>query len=122
MGFRVGDAVFDRNGQPGIVSKQDSNSKEFTVDRQKAQVKKSHRHGYVNGLEQNERVDYLKVLDEVSSITDPKQKVSALQTKIDDLKLDPNQYKMVGYLEAELFHVMNTHGVKPRTYQISVID
>lgn len=117
MGFKIGDAVFDRSGQPSVVVKQDPESKNFVINKENEKVKEFHRHGYINGLNPSEKSNYVKIMDDLRT-SDPKEKMLSLQERIAELKADPSQHKMIGYLEAELFHVMNTHGVKPKTYEV----
>ena len=118
MSFRIGDVVYGVNGKPGIVVKSDRIAGEVEVDTKRQEVRDTHKHGYINGLTPKERTDYNSYLDDVSEKEDPQEKISSIRGKINELKEDPKQVKMVKYLESELFHIMNTHNVEPRFYSI----
>ncbi|MEZ4741706.1 MAG: hypothetical protein R3B45_04545 [Bdellovibrionota bacterium] len=118
MTFRVGDAVFARRGEPAVVVERDKVRDRLSVDASKQAVEKNHRHGYINGLQQHERDEFLSVMDKIAEIEDPKEKMDALNQRITQAKSDPKQLHLISYLESELFHVMNTYGIHPKQYTI----
>jgi len=118
MSFRIGDAVFGRQGQPGIVVEKDDIQSKLTVDSDKKAIDKNHRHGYINGLKTEQRSQFLEVMDTVAETKDPHEKMETLQKKIGEARADPKQFHLVSYLESELFHVMNQYQISPRTYKI----
>ena len=61
---------------------------------------------------------YTKHLDEVHDNKEPKEKVESIREKIATLREDPSKIRLVKYLESELFHIMNTHNISPRFYNI----
>jgi hypothetical protein len=118
MSFKVGDVSFVRNGEPTIVVGKDPVSKELTLSRDKKELEKNHRYGYVNGLQAEDRSSYLSLLDEVAGIKDPEEKVQKLRERISELEQDPKQFQLLSYLKSELFHVMHTYNVAPREYKV----
>lgn len=118
MSFRISDVVYGVNGIPGIVKSQDKLTGDLQVDIDEKEVSKTHKHGYINGLTPNERESYNTHLDEIKEIEDPKEKVETMRAKISQLAADPTQFKMLKYLQSELFHLMNTHNISPRFYNI----
>lgn len=116
MSFRVGDAVFGVNGIPGVVKSQDKVTGDVEVDVERSEVEKVHKHGYINGLSQNERKNFFSHLEEVENIEDQHKKIEAMRDKIKELKQDPKQIKMVRYLESQLYHFMSSSNISPRMY------
>ena len=115
MGFKVGDALFDRYGQPGLITNKEKISGDITVDTKKEVMADAHRHGYINGLSLQDREKFNKDMDEVRAMENPKEQVMALRDKIGELN-DPKDFRLKRYLHAELSHLMNTHNIKPRYY------
>lgn len=119
MGLTIGDAIFDSGGRPGVLVKKDPITGDYKGDLKPETVKKNHRHGYINGLAKEERSEFLRLMDEVSEAEKPEDKIMLLKERIDKLMEDPKKSHMMGYLESELSHIMNTYNVKPRYFNIS---
>jgi hypothetical protein len=118
MTLRVGDIAFGRNGQPAVITEKSSAKSELKVSSDPKAIQKKHPYGYINGLKPEERTDFLSVMGDIAEIEEPREKVGVLQSKIQDIKEDPRQHHLVGYLESELFHLMNLHKISPREYTI----
>ncbi len=118
MAFKVGDVSFLSNGQPAVVTKKDEMTGNVIVDRKQEEVKKVHRHGYINGLKEQDRETFIKILDKVAETGDPKEKIDTIQGQISELEQDPRNYRIVTYLKSEVAHLMNTFNIKPRTYEL----
>lgn len=117
MNFRVGDAVFDQAGRPGVMTGRNEQN-QLIVERQGEAYEKARRRGFINGLTQDQRTKFNEVMDKVFELKDPKARVSELTTKLDELKLDPRNHIVTRYLQGELTHIMNTEGIQPRTYKV----
>ncbi len=115
---RVGDSTFSSQGKPGYVSNRNPMSGELTVGTDRKEVIQRFRHGYINGLSEPQRVDFEKILDNIKSIEDPEKRVSELQAKIEELNIDPRNRLVTNYLNAELFHLMNSAGIQPKQYTV----
>jgi hypothetical protein len=118
MSFKVGDVSFLHNGIPAVVAGKESDSGKLMLDSDQGAVKKLHRHGYLNGLEDTDRKALLNILDKVSETEQPDEKIGLLNQQIDDLSKDPRNFRLVRYLKSELTHMMNTYNVKPRYYEM----
>lgn len=118
MSFRVGDAAFGANGIPGVVKRQDNITGNLLVDTDQKTTRSIHRHGYINGLTPQERQNFNEHLDAVRSESDPNKKLELIREKISELKLDSANFRMVKYLESEMFHLMNTYNISPRLYNL----
>jgi hypothetical protein len=118
MSFKVGDVAFGRTGEPGVVSGRDLARGELTVQTDLKEVEKFHKHGYINGLQPEERDIYQSVLDDVADIKDPEEKLVKLREKISEVEADPKQFHLLGYLKSELFHVMHLYNISPREYKL----
>jgi len=64
------------------------------------------------------RQQFNEIMDEVRANTDDILRVEALVSKIDELKSDPHNVRLVGYLDGELRHIMHSKGVKPRYFTV----
>jgi len=116
MSFRIGDTVFNHQGRPGVVADRDPLTKELKVNQDPVANAEHLRHGYINGLSQEQREEFAKILDSVKEEKDPKKRVEDLQTRIQELQMDPKNRVMTRYLTAEMSHIMFTHGIVPQTY------
>ncbi len=119
MDIRNGDAVFLRSGEPGIVKDRSSVTGKLTVDTDNQSVKREMRHGYLNGLSDTQRVELNQILDSVKSSTeDPNERIVVLESKVRELEGDPKQIGLSKYVKAEMVHIMNSNGIKPREYAV----
>ena len=119
MDIRNGDAVFLRSGEPGIVKDRSQATGKLTVDTDNQNVKREMRHGYLNGLSDTQRVELNEILDNVKSTTeDPNERIIVLESKVRELEGDPKQIGLTKYVRAEMTHIMNSHGIKPKEYSV----
>lgn len=119
MNIRPGDAVFIRNGEPGIVRERDQTTGKLKVDTDIQAVKHETRHGYLNGLTPDQRQVFNTILDEAKqSSEDPSSRIAHLDAKVQELEQDPKQQGLARYVKAEMIHIMNSHNVKPREYSV----
>ena len=119
MDIRNGDAVFLRSGEPGIVKDRNQATGKLKVDTDNQTVKREMRHGYLNGLTDPQRAELNEILDTVKNTSeDPAERISALETKVRELESDPRQMGLSKYVKAEMVHIMNSNGIKPREYSV----
>lgn len=119
MDIRNGDAVFLRSGEPGVVRDRDPATGKLKIDSETAAVKTDMRHGYINGLSSEQRTELYEILDTVKSSTeDPIERISQLDAKTKELEQDPQKIGLTSYVKAEMVHIMNSNGIKPREYSI----
>jgi hypothetical protein len=121
MSLKVGDPIFMANSSPGIVKKADMEKGRLNVDVDTEAVAKHFRHGYIKGLDENERLQYDSTLDSIEEIKNPKEQISALQEKISQLENGTpslQQIKMARYLKAELNHIIQVGKINPRFYEV----
>jgi hypothetical protein len=116
MAFRVGDTVFSPSGSPSVVVGRDEAKSTLKVDQDFKAFQVATRHGLINGLAPESREQFNAIMDEVMSDSDNSERVGFLQSKIEELKVDPKNTKLVQYLEGEVRHLMNIKGIKPRFY------
>ncbi|MDA9951109.1 hypothetical protein N9D31_00915 [Oligoflexaceae bacterium] len=112
----IGDSVFTRNGKPTVVVDRMSDVGQITVQREGKALDEVKKRGYINGLNQEERVAYNSIADEIHQIKNPKEKVSTLSDHLKTLKAHPKNYNLSKYIEADLAHTMITHGIHPKEY------
>jgi hypothetical protein len=116
MSFKIGDTLFTQNASPATVVGHDPNKSTVTYDRDFNAFQVNTRHGLINGMAPDARQQFQKIMDEVFANQDNDQRVEMLQSKIEELKVDPRNFKMVQYLDGECRHLMNVKGVRPRYY------
>ncbi len=120
MTLKVGSVTFNINGAPGVVKNIDQDRKEYTVDTDRNEIRKIHRHGYINGLSIEERDVFNKAVDEISEIQDPREKIEKMQKMVEDSRLDSKNIRMTRYLESELFHQMQILNLSPRYFKANM--
>jgi hypothetical protein len=120
MALKLGSVTFSINGAPGVIKNLDQERKEYTIDTDREAVRKIHRHGYINGLSVEERESFNKVVDEVSAVEDPKEKIEKMQKIVEESRLDSKNLRMTRYLESELFHQMQILNLSPRYFKANM--
>ena len=118
MALKIGDSVFLQDGRPGLLVAENKGSDSVTVDPSKSRIKEAHRHGYINGLNMETRKEFDEILDEVKEIKGSKERIEELQGRIDTLSKDPKNMVLTRYLTAEMAHIMNMSGVRPKTFEV----
>lgn len=116
MSLRVGDTMFLPRGETAVVTDHDSNQGTFKISTDEKLGKSVSRHGYINGLNIEQRSNLMTLMDRVGEMTDPKERVGELHKKLDELSADPRQWQMARYVESEMAHIMNIFGIKPTSY------
>jgi len=120
MAGRVGDVVFMPSGRPAVVTESDRHSGKLVTTDDPAVVREKHRHGYINGLDVEQRNQFAAFLDRIKTIPEPEKRVEELQGRIKELSGDPSQHRLMKYLTAEMAHIMHTSGIRPKVYEIDV--
>jgi hypothetical protein len=118
MSSRVGDVVFLPTGRPAVVTEASPQQNKLKTVDAPDEVRKAHRHGYINGLSVEQRREFDAFLDDVKKIEDPEKRIEEIQKKVTELNHDPRQQRLSKYLSSEMAHLMHTSGIKPRVYEI----
>jgi hypothetical protein len=116
MTFKVGDTLFTQNASPATVVGHDDKKSTVKYDRDFSAFQVNTRHGLINGMAPESREQFQQILDEVFENQNNEERVELLRGKIEELKADPRNFKMVQYLDGEVRHLMNVKGVKPRFF------
>ena len=116
MGFRVGDTVFTSSASPATVIGKEEGSSSVRLDRNFAAFQSNTRNGLHNDMAPEHREQFNQIMDEIRATPDDKERVETLFALIEDLKSDPQNGRLVSYLDGELSHLMHTKGVKPRFF------
>ena len=119
MSFRIDDPIFDRKGEPGVVSGVNKISQKMRVDQQ--ETRKATRHGYIKGLSPKLRREFNSLMDDVKGLESSKGKIEKLQGKIRELEehSSPQNQVLIGYVKAELAHIMHSSNYSPRSFTVS---
>ncbi|MBP6219016.1 MAG: hypothetical protein KA436_10565 [Oligoflexales bacterium] len=125
MSLKIGDPIFTADAAPAVLAKSKGGGETFNgkiqAEAEPTAVKQHFRHGYLKGLNPDERTEFNSVMDKVKGIDNPEDRVHSLQEKIQNMESapsSPQDMKMISYLKAELFHLMRTTGVKPKFLEI----
>jgi hypothetical protein len=116
MSMRVGDSIFLPRGDIAVITEHDKNQGTFKMSADPGVAKANSRHGYINGMSPEQRQDLMTLMDRVKEIEDPKERVSEMRKKLEELRADPRQWQMSRYVESEMAHMMNMFNIKPTTY------
>lgn len=114
---RVGDTVFNAQGQPALVVDREPVTENLTLERGD-QYDRSRRYGFINGISPDLRPTYQAVMDRIRETRDPRDRVQLLSEEIGKLADDPKSRQLKKYLNAEMVHIMNSENVQPRIYQL----
>lgn len=115
--FRIGDAVFNHAGQPGIVADKRIETGEIVVKPQADTLKQVQKRGYINGLTPEQRRDFEEVMEKIGELENPEKKVEALNTQIDQLRMGDGKARVVAkYLDSEKQHLMATNHIENKLY------
>ena len=118
--IRVGDTVFVRGGIPATVKGRDDKRATLTLEGDLPSVQQNSRNGYINGLTPETRTQVNEILDAVKAETDdPTERTEVLRSKVAELETDPRQQSLAKYLRAEMLHIMNTYGIRPKEYVVN---
>jgi len=115
---RIGDTVFTGQGIPSVIVGRSEDGSQLNVQTKGDAVDATKRRGYINGLQEQDRVRFNEIIDAVRKEEDPVKRVEQMQVQIDELKADPNNFALVRYLESEVSHTMLTRGIRPRVFTV----
>ena len=101
---------------PSVIVGRDDVKSTLKIDQDFSAFQVATRHGLINGLAPENREKFNEIMNDVMSDKDNAERVTMLQGKIDELKIDPRNTKLVQYLDGEVKHLMNLKGIKPRFY------
>lgn len=116
MSYRIGDTLFSSSAAPVTVAAVDETGSRVKIDRDFNAFQVNTRHGLQNDMAPDQREQFNQIMDEVVANKDSQQRVNLLMQRIDELKPDPKNHRLVTYLDGEAKHIMNTKGIKPRYY------
>ena len=114
--IRTGDVVFDRAGQPAAVTNRSDVKGTVELNKDRADVRKKVRHGYINGIEGKERQEMLSILDQAKEQASPEERVAFIGAKVSLIEKDPTQQKLASYLRSQMMHIMHSYNIKPKKY------
>lgn len=121
MSLSIGDTVFDKKGRPGTVVGRDDKA-QIVMDQKDEVYQKARRRGFVNGLQEDQRIKFNEVIDQVLEKEGVQERLDSLNEKIEELRVDPRNHVVTRYLEGEMLHMMNSEGVHPRVYNVQELS
>jgi hypothetical protein len=116
MTYRVGDTLFTQPAAPATVVGRDEMKSTVKYDKDFKAFQVSTRHGLINGLAPETREQFNTIMDEVIANKNNDERVEMIRNKMEELSIDPKNFKLVQYLDGEVRHLMNVKGVKPRFF------
>jgi hypothetical protein len=117
MSVLKNDVVFARSGMPQmIVSKNESTGK-VTFESDFPKIQKEVLGGVKNGLPEASRAEFKEVLESAED-SDKRQEIRNLSEKIQDLKKESKDSRLIRYLEGELGYRMNREKYTPEGFEV----
>ncbi len=118
MAIQIGDLV-PKSGvytEPGvIVEKKDDGN--VVIDTEPMQVNKFHRYSNTTGLNEEEKNEFNRILDEIYAKESETERINDIQTEIDRMKMDPQKRNIVQYLRNQQSHLIRNARKLPGIYQ-----
>ena len=123
MSMHIGDVIWNRQGQPALVTEKDSKKDTIQVNRNLSDIQKHSLHSIQNGLTEKQRESYSKVVEDIDeSSNHVKEEITLLMEKISQLKENKTDPRVLRYLENELqFMILENHCV-PEKYEVNPIN
>lgn len=116
--IKIGDLI-NKAGiytEPGVVVEKKGNG-QVVIDTQKEIIDHYHRHTNTSGLPEYDKDRFNDIIDGIEGLGE-REKVEALQAKIDDLKNDLANKPLVQYLRNQQAFLVQKSKKLPRTYAI----
>jgi cation transport regulator ChaB len=117
MGVLKGDVIFARSGMPQTISNKDDKTGKVTFESDFPKIQKEVVKGVKNGLSESARSEYTEVLNSAED-SDKRQEIRNLSSKIQELKKESKDARLIRYLEGELGYRMNREKYTPEGYEV----
>jgi hypothetical protein len=123
MSMLIGDVIWNRQGQPALVTEKDPKKGTVQINKNLNDIQNHSVHGIQNGLTERQRESYSKVVEDIDdSSSHAKEEISLLMEKISQLKENNADPRVLRYLENELqFMILENHCV-PEKYEVNPIN
>ena len=116
-----GDLLFSRTGQPAKVISKQENKGTVTTDTDLDRIGEHVRQGIQNGMRPEQREAYQTVLSQVKQSGDAHQEIEELYKKIDELKSQGADERLIRYLTGELQFRMTKERYQPASYKMDLM-
>ncbi|MCA2959446.1 MAG: hypothetical protein IOD12_04280 [Silvanigrellales bacterium] len=116
MTILKGDVVFARAGDPVLVKSKDPKSGNVVVDKDFDKVQASTGIGVINGLKEETKDTFRSILAEVEN-EDAKQEIRSLSNRIQELRKENADPRLIRYLKGELQFRMTRERFQPENYE-----
>lgn len=120
MSIIKGDIIFSRGGKPVQVTSKDPRSGNVTLDSDFDKVRAEARMGIKNGLEPDLKDAYRTTLSETGD-DDARARIDKLHARIQDMKKENANPRLVRYLEGELHYLMTRERHTPSRFEFDAI-
>jgi hypothetical protein len=112
-----GDILFSRKGDPLLVTKKNEVTGGVLSDSGMEKIQARTKDGLKNGLDDDQSSKYTSVLDQVRS-PDKKEMIRGLYEKIQDMKKNQGDPRLIRYLDGELQYMMTKERYQPEIYEV----
>ena len=115
----IGDLVAKSgiNTEPGVVAQKNPDGT-VLIDTDPMKLNEFHRYANTTGLSESDKVKFNQILDDIYAKNDDVEKINDMQTKIDQLRRDPTNHKLVQYLRNQQSFLVRSAQKLPRTYNL----
>lgn len=120
MSIVVGDVVFGRDGRPQQVTSKDRETGEITLERDFDAVRRDNVKGVKNGLDPSAKEAFRSILSQVQD-PDKKLEIDKLMGKVNELKKNNIDPRLMRYLENELHFRMTRERYMPAEFPVNAV-
>ncbi len=117
MSILKGDVIFARAGEPVLITVKDKATGNVEYDRDLGNVQAATGEGIKNGLREETKQAFRTILSEVRD-DDVKREIDNLHTRIESLRKENADPRLMRYLKGELQFRMNKERYEPAKYQV----
>jgi FtsZ-binding cell division protein ZapB len=100
---------------PGVVTEKKADGT-VVIDTEPLTINKFHRYANTTGLDEQEKMTFNAILDDIYKKENDVEKINDIQMSIDKLKVEPQNQKIVQYLRNQQAHLIRKAKQLPRMY------
>jgi hypothetical protein len=121
MTILKGDVIFARGGDPVRITSKDKATGNVTYEKKLETVQDATQFGVKNGLSAPQREAFQTVLSEVEN-DDARTEIETLAKKIDEMKKEGGDPRLIRYLKGELQFRMTRDRIQPEDFQVDELS
>jgi hypothetical protein len=123
MAFTISpnDVLWNRNGDPVRIANRNDKNGKIVLDSDFSNIQETAKFGIKNGLEPSQKEAYSTHLSRVENMNDRHQEIRDLYSKIEKLKQENTDPRVIKYLENELQYRIVREKFAPENFEVNPI-